>query len=304
MNYLSVVEVAKKWGISERSVRNYCAQGRVQGAFLTGKTWNIPDNVDKPTRMSKKRIQQGRLIDVLKREQESQISGGIYHKVQVDLTYNSNHLEGSRLTHDQTRYIFETNTIGISSQSINVDDIVETVNHFKCIDMIIENFNSCLSERFIKQLHLMLKTSTSDSRKDWFAVGDYKKFANEVGGKETTLPENVSKEMKVLLLEYNSKKDITFEDILDFHYKFECIHPFQDGNGRIGRLIMFKECLKYNIVPFIITDELKMYYYRGLKEWRYERGYLKDTCLMAQDQFKLMLDYFKIPYEGNSCSLF
>ncbi len=247
--------------------------------------------------VAKKTTKQARLIDVLKRERESKLPGGIYHKVQVDLTYNSNHIEGSRLTHDQTRYIFETNTIGISDESVNVDDIVETVNHFRCIDMIIENANYCLSEKFIKQLHQVLKASTSDSRKEWFAVGDYKKYANEVGGKETTLLENVSEEMKVLLSKYNNKKDITFEDILDFHYKFEYIHPFQDGNGRIGRLIMFKECLKHNIVPFIITEELKLYYYRGLKDWKYERGYLRDTCLMAQDQFKLVLDYFKISYE-------
>lgn len=296
MNYLSVVEMAKKWGISDRSVRNYCAQGRVQGAFLTGRTWNIPSDAQKPMRIQKKITKQVRLIDVLKREQESQLSGGIYHKVQVDLTYNSNHIEGSRLTHDQTRYIFETNTIGIDDELINVDDIVETANHFKCIDTIIENVNYSLSEKFIKQLHYILKNGTSDSRKKWFAVGDYKKFANEVGGKQTTLPENVAKEMKILLSKYNSKKDVTFEDILDFHYKFECIHPFQDGNGRVGRLIMFKECLKHDIVPFIITEELKLYYYRGLKEWQYEKGYLKDTCLMAQDQFKLILDYFKISY--------
>lgn len=297
MNYLSVVEIAKKWGISERSVRNYCTQGRVQGAFLTGKTWNIPEDADKPNRVPKKTAKKARLIDVLKRERESKLPGGIYHKIQVDFTYNSNHIEGSRLTHDQTRYIFETNTIGISDESVNVDDIVETANHFKCIDIILEDANYCLSEKFIKQLHRMLKASTSDSRKNWFAVGDYKKYANEVGGKETTLPENVPGEMKALLSEYNSKEDITFEDILDFHYKFECIHPFQDGNGRIGRLIMFKECLKHNIVPFIITEELKLYYYRGLKEWKNERGYLRDTCLMAQDQFKLVMDYFKIPYE-------
>lgn len=296
MNYLSVVEVAKKWGISERSVRNYCAQGRVQGAFLMGRTWNIPSDAQKPMRIPKKITKQVRLIDVLKREQESQLSGGIYHKVQIDLTYNSNHIEGSRLTHDQTRYIFETNTIGIDNELINVDDIIETANHFKCIDIIIENVNYSLSEKFIKQLHYILKNGTSDSRKKWFAVGDYKKYANEVGGKQTTLPENVAKEMKVLLSKYNSKKDVTFEDILDFHYKFECIHPFQDGNGRVGRLIMFKECLKHDIVPFIITEELKLYYYRGLKEWQYEKGYLKDTCLMAQDQFKLILDYFKISY--------
>lgn len=244
-----------------------------------------------------KTTKQVRLLDVLKRERESRLSGGIYHKVQVDLTYNSNHIEGSRLTHDQTRYIFETNTIGICDESINVDDIVETANHFKCIDMIIENADYCLSEKFIKQLHGVLKASTSDSRKDWFAIGDYKKYANEVGGKETTLPEDVSGEMKALLSDYNSKNNITLEDPLDFHYRFECIHPFQDGNGRIGRLIMFKECLRCDMIPFIITEELKLYYYRGLKEWRYERGYLRDTCLMAQDQFKLVMDYFKILYE-------
>jgi len=187
-----------------------------------------------------------------------------------------------------------------NNESVNVDDIVETANHFKCVDMIIKDANGRLSEKFIKHLHLVLKTGTSDSRKDWFAVGDYKRYANEVGGKETTLPENVSEEMKALLSEYNSKEDITFEDILDFHYQFECIHPFQDGNGRIGRLIMFKECLKHNIVPFIITEELKLYYYRGLKEWSYEKGYLKGTCFMAQDQFKSVMDYFKIPYGDQS----
>lgn len=296
MNYLSVVEIAKRWGISERSVRNYCATGRVSGAFLTGKTWNIPEDALKPERTSKKNTKPVQLIDILKRERESKLSGGIYHKLQIDLTYNSNHIEGSRLTHDQTRYIFETNTIDISDETVNVDDIVEAANHFKCIDMIIESANSRLSEKFIKQLHGVLKNGTSDSRKDWFVVGDYKRFANEVGGKETTLPENVADEMKALIEEYNYKDEKTFEDILDFHDKFETIHPFQDGNGRVGRLIMFKECLKYGIVPFIITEQIKIYYYRGLKEWENERGYLRDTCLMAQDQFKLVMDYFRVPY--------
>lgn len=296
MKYLSVVEIAKKWKISERSVRNYCAQGRVQGAFLTGKTWNIPENALKPGRILKESQRRITLLDVMKRELESKLPGGIYHKVQIDLTFNSNHMEGSKLTHDQTRYIFETNTIGITKEVVNVDDVVETANHFKCIDRMIEEANHILSEKFLKELHLVLKNGTSDSRKDWFAVGEYKRNANEVGGNATTAPENVSKEMKALLFAYNQKKQVTLEDLLEFHVRFECIHPFQDGNGRIGRLIMFKECLRHNIVPFIITEQTKLYYYQGLKEWNQERGYLRDTCLMAQDQFKLVLDYFKIPY--------
>lgn len=296
MKYLSVVEIAKKWKISERSVRNYCAQGRVQGAFLTGKTWNIPENALKPDRILKESQRRITLLDVMKRELESKLPGGIYHKVQIDLTFNSNHMEGSKLTHDQTRYIFETNTIGITKEVVNVDDVVETANHFKCIDRMIEEANHILSEKFLKELHLVLKNGTSDSRKDWFAVGEYKQNANEVGGNATTAPENVSKEMKALLFAYNQKKQVTLEDLLEFHVRFECIHPFQDGNGRIGRLIMFKECLRNNIVPFIITEQTKLYYYQGLKEWNQERGYLRDTCLMAQDQFKLVLDYFKIPY--------
>jgi len=296
MKYLSVVEIAKKWKISERSVRNYCAQERVQGAFLTGKTWNIPEDAQKPGRIPKESQQRITLLDVMKRELESKLPGGIYHKVQIDLTYNSNHMEGSKLTHDQTRYIFETNTIGITNEVVNVDDVVETANHFKCIDRMIEEANYILSEKFMKELHLVLKNGTSDSRKDWFAVGDYKQNANEVGGNATTAPENVAKEMKALLFAYNQKKQVTLEDVLDFHVLFERIHPFQDGNGRIGRLIMFKECLKHNIVPFIITEQTKLFYYQGLKEWNNENGFLRDTCLMAQDQFKLVLDYLKIPY--------
>jgi len=296
MKYLSVVEISKKWGISERSVRNYCTMGRVNGAFLTGKTWNIPEDAKKPSRMPKQSLKPASLLEVLRREKETKLSGGIYHKVQVDLTHNSNHIEGSKLTHDQTRYIFETNTLGVTSGVVNVDDIVETANHFRCIDMIIEDANYVISEKFIKELHYVLKNGTSDSRKDWFVVGDYKKLPNEVGGHETTHPENVCNEIKKLINGYNRKKDVTFDDILEFHYQFESIHPFQDGNGRIGRLIMFKECLKHNIVPFIINEGTKMYYYRGLSEWDRERGYLRDTCLMAQDQFKQIMDYFKIKY--------
>lgn len=294
MRYLSVTETAKKWGISERSVRNYCAQGRVSGAFLTGKTWNIPKDAKKPGRVAKKQTKPVTLLDVLQREQESRMSGGIYHKVQIDLTYNSNHIEGSRLTHDQTRYIFETNTIGVTEQSVNVDDVVETANHFRCIDMIIEDANHLLTEKFIKQLHGVLKSGTSDSRKEWFAVGDYKKLPNEVGGCETTAPEEVAAEIKALLRTYNANPKKKLEDIIEFHVKFESIHPFQDGNGRVGRLIMFKECIRNNIVPFIITEELKMYYYRGLHEWKNEKGYLIGTCLTAQDQFKIVMEYFRI----------
>ena len=296
MRYLSVAEIAKKWNISERSVRNYCAHGRVQGAFLTGKAWNIPANAEKPERSNKKKEHPYILLDILQEQKASKYSGGIYHKTQIDLTYNSNHMEGSRLTYDQTRYIFETNTIGVGSEVLNVDDVIETANHFRCVDMVIDHAKAALTEKFIKELHLTLKSGTSDSRKDWFAVGDYKKLPNEVGGRDTALPEEVAGKMKALLAAYNTKKEKTLEDILDFHVKFERIHPFQDGNGRVGRLIMFKECLKYKIVPFIIEDNLKMFYYRGLKEWDHEKGYLTDTCLTAQDRYKAYLDYFRIPY--------
>lgn len=296
MRYLSVSETAKKWGVSERSVRNYCAQERVNGAFLTGKTWNIPENAEKPKRTNKSQKSPSTLLDILKEQKASKYPGGIYHKTQIELTYNSNHMEGSRLTHDQTRYIFETNTIGAENEVLNVDDVIETANHFRCVDMIIESAKAPLTEKFIKELHLTLKNGTSDSRKDWFAVGDYKKMPNEVGGIETALPEEVSDKMKSLLAEYNAEGEKTFEDLLDFHVKFERIHPFQDGNGRVGRLLLFKECLKYNIVPFIIEDNLKLFYYRGLKEWNHEKGYLIDTCLTAQDRYKAYLDYFRIAY--------
>ena len=236
------------------------------------------------------------LLDILQEEKSSGYSGGIYHKTQIELTYNSNHIEGSSLTHEQIRYIFETNTIGVETGNLNVDDVIETANHFRLVSLIIDNAKSMLTEEFIKELYLMLKNGTSDSRNDLFAVGDYKKLPNEVGGMNTALPEEVSGKMKKLLNEYNAKEEKSFEDILDFHVKFEKFHPFQDGNGRVGRLIMFKECLKYNIVPFIIEDDLKMFYYRGLAEWETEKGYLRDTCLTAQDRYKVYLDYFRIGY--------
>lgn len=297
MNYLSVAETAKKWNISERSVRNYCAQERIPGAVLIGKTWHIPENAEKPARSNGKKMPVKTLLSILQEEKRTQYAGGIYHKTQIELTYNSNHIEGSRLTHDQTRYIFETNTIGIENEVLNVDDVIETSNHFRCIDLIIDRAASTLSEHFIKKIHHILKTSTSDSRKDWFAVGEYKRLPNEVGGMQTSLPEEVVDKMKALLSDYNAVPKKTLDDILDFHVRFERIHPFQDGNGRVGRLIMFKECLKYNIVPFIIEENLKLFYYRGLKEWYNEKGYLTDTCLTAQDKYKAYLDYFRIPYE-------
>lgn len=298
MEFMSVTQVAKKWKISERSVRNYCSQGRIEGAFLIGKTWSIPANAQKPERKQRIQLSLRTVLSVLKEEAENNISGGLYHKVQIELTYNSNHMEGSKLTHDQTRFIFETNTIGYdeASDSINVDDIIETTNHFRCIDYIIRNANKTITESFIKQLHFILKNGTSDSRKTWFAVGDYKKLPNEVGGVETTKPENVSKEIKRLLIEYKNKSSVSLDDLLDFHYKFEKIHPFQDGNGRVGRLLLFKECLKHDIVPFIIEDTLKLFYYRGLQEWQQEKGFLRDTCLTAQDRFIEYLKYFNIDY--------
>lgn len=297
IEYISVEEASKLWELSTRSVRNYCAQGRVSGALLEGKTWKIPSNAEKPVRKTRHIETENNLLAFLKREKDASLKGGIYHKIQIDLTYNSNHIEGSRLSHDQTRFIFETKTLGITDDAVKVDDIVETVNHFRCIDLAIKGANTKLSESFIKQLHYILKTGTTDAMKSWFKVGDYKMIENEVGGSETVKPEDVATEMKALLADYNSKSEITFDDILDFHVRFESIHPFQDGNGRVGRLIMFKECLKHNIVPFIITEELKMFYNRGIKEWKNERGYLRDTCLTGQDAMKVSLDYFGIKYE-------
>ena len=335
------MQFAEKFGISERTARNYCASGKIEGAFLTGKTWNIPADAVLPQRKNvRKKVSP--LLAMLREQKASRLKGGIYHRTQIDLTYNSNHIEGSRLTHDQTRFIFETNTIGISDGIVNVDDIVETVNHFRCFDYIIDHAEEPLSESLIKQLHLLLKTGTSDSQKEWFAVGDYKRLpngwsseshractngrvvtdedeVNEVGGIETCPPQEVHREMKNLISNYNHcKKNVikrepckpvcrwpsvnilskkVLEHILDFHVRFEQIHPFQDGNGRVGRLIMFKECLANGIIPFIITDELKLFYYRGLHEWGHINGFLTDTCLTAQDQYKSLLDYFKIIYE-------
>ena len=293
MEYVSVKEWAARHGVSERTARNYCAQGKIAGAYLVGKTWNIPVAAELPKR---KKTTVSPLLAMLREQKEHRLKGGIYHRIQIDLTYNSNHIEGSRLTHDQTRYIFETNTIGITDEVVNVDDIIETSNHFRAIDYIVDETEGKLTEAYIKHLHFLLKSGTSDHRKAWFRVGDYKRFPNEVGGCETVSPEDVHSTVKSLLVEYNAKKRPSLEDIIDFHQRFEAIHPSQDGNGRVGRLIMFRECLRWGYVPFIITDALKMYYYNGLRNWPGIKGYLMDTCLTAQDNFKLILDRFRIPY--------
>ena len=293
MEYISVIQFAEKYGISERTARNYCAAEKIEGAFLTGKTWNIPANAELPQKGKKKLSP---FLTRLREEKASKLKGGIYHRMQIDLTYNSNHIEGSKLTKEQTRYIFETNTLGITTENTSVDDIMETVNHFRCIDYVIDHATDKITEAHIKQLHAILKTNTSDSRKDWFAVGDYKRLANEVGEQETVAPKDVHCHMKALLSDYYALKQVTFDDILDFHVRFERIHPFQDGNGRVGRLLLFWQCLQNAHVPFIISEELRLFYYRGLQNWGNTNGYLRDTCLTAQDNYKALLDYFKIKY--------
>ena len=296
MDYISVSQAAEKWGLSERSIRNYCQQGRIICAVLNGHSWLIPESAEKPDRKKRQGKVPDDLLSRLRIEKESGMTGGIYHKIQVELTYNSNHIEGSQLTKDQTRYIFETNTIGVSDRSVNVDDIIETANHFRCIDLVIDQAKYVLTEGFIKQLHLILKNGTSDSCKAWFAVGAYKRLENEVGGIQTAIPEEVPQKMKELLKAYNRTKKKSLDELLQFHYEFERIHPFQDGNGRVGRLILFKECLRNDIVPFIIEDDIKEFYYRGLQEWKQEKGYLLDTCLTAQDRFRKYMEYFGIKH--------
>ena len=294
MEMISFADCAARWGVAERTVRNYCAKDKIPGAVLKGKTWLIPEDAERPARANARSTLPRTLLERMRVEKQQRMRGGIYHKVQVDMTYNSNHIEGSRLTHEQTRLIFETNTIGMEGEAVNVDDVVETANHFRCIDLIIENATRPLRETFIKELHRTLKNGTSDSRLSWFAVGAYKKLANEVGGQETTAPNKVASAMGRLIAEYNKTPDKTLDELLDFHVAFERIHPFQDGNGRVGRLILFKECLRCGIVPFIIDDRHKAFYYRGLKEWPKTPGYLRDTCLLMQDDFKAALQYFGI----------
>lgn len=294
METLTSSQFAALYGLSERSVRNYCRQGRIAGAVLVGKTWTIPVDAVPPVRGKQKLSP---LLQALKEQKDGKVKGGIYHRVQIELTYNSNHIEGSKLSKDQTRMIFETHTIApVEGSAVKVDDIIETVNHFRCVDNIIDHANDPLTEGLVKQLHRILKTGTVDSTRDWFAVGDYKRLPNEVGGIETSAPEDVAGDMRALLAWYSSQKKKDEECVIGFHQRFEAIHPFQDGNGRVGRLIMFKECLANNIVPFIIDEDLRFFYYRGLREWPHIKGYLLDTCLTAQDNFKDLLDYFRIKY--------
>ena len=291
-NYISVEECAEKLGISARSVRNYCAAGRIAGAKLTGKTWEIPSNVEKPKRKPRFDQMPQSVAGILKMEMEAKMKGGLYHRLQIDFTYNSNHMEGSRLTHDQTRWIFETRTIGKLDADIPVDDLVETVNHFRCIDKVIATSGAALTEAYIKDLHRILKTGTSDAAKAWFAVGDYKKLENIVGEMETCPVKKVHAEISKLLKSYQASSK-SFENIVDFHVRFEQIHPFQDGNGRVGRLIMLKECLKQGYTPFVIAENLKQFYYLGLQDWRYgRRARLLDTCRTGQDVFALGLRQF------------
>lgn len=238
-------------------------------------------------------IDKSTLLYIMQEEKRMKLKGGIYHQTQIKLAYNSNHMEGSRLTEEQTRYIYETNTVGLDKEPVNIDDIIETVNHFQCFDYMLDHAIDILSEGMIKHFHALLKANTSDSRLEWFNVGEYKQRPNMVGESKTTPPKQVKKEMEKLLFNYRQKESIGFEDIVEFHYCFEKIHPFQDGNGRVGRLIMFKECLKHNITPFIIDEMHKLYYYRGLKEFASEKEYLTDTCLSAQDRYQELLDYFK-----------
>ena len=234
------------------------------------------------------------ILEVLKEEKKAKIKGGLYHELQIRMTYNSNHIEGSKLSIDDTRLIFETRTILSNNEAISVDDVIETSNHFRCIDYAIDVALEPLTEEIIKHFHLLLKQGTKDSLLDYFNVGDYKAKANVVGGNETTKPNLVPTTMKKLIDSYNLKKEITFNDIVEFHANFESIHPFQDGNGRVGRLIAFKECLKNNIIPFIVEDSKKAFYYRGLSNYNDEKGYLIDTCLDGQDTFKRILQMFDI----------
>ncbi len=238
-------------------------------------------------------ISDNQILQTLREEKEAKISGGLYHELQVRMTYNSNHIEGSRLTEDQTRLIFETNTLNVGD-GVPVDDVLETVHHFRAIDYVIDCSDEVLSEAMIKKLHYILKHDTKDSTLDWFAVGDYKKRPNVVGGRETAKPKDVPARMRKLLENYNAKQDVTINDIIAFHAEFEKIHPFQDGNGRVGRLIALKECLRFNIVPFLIEDNKKAFYYRGLSEWDHEKGWLTDSCLDGQDTFKRLLAMFEM----------
>jgi len=284
--------LGKNLKISSRTISKIA-----RGEKLSDKTLQkIADHLGCNAEDLYKQVSDNLILQILRDEKEAKLSGGLYHELQIRMTYNSNHIEGSRLTEDQTRLIFETNTIS-TSDGVLVDDILETIHHFRAIDYVIDTAEEKLSEDIIKHIHFILKHDTKDSMVSWFAVGDYKKRSNVVGGRETTEPENVSVQMKRIIEEYNSKSEISINDIIAFHADFEYIHPFQDGNGRVGRLIALKECLHHNIIPFIIEESKKGFYYRGLSEWKREKGWLTDTCLDGQDTFKRLLNVLKIKYK-------
>lgn len=281
---LGKTELSTELGLSSRTVAKIS-----KGEKLSKRTiLKIADFLEEDPDMIMRELSDNRLLQLLRDEKEIKLPGGLYHELQVRMTYNSNHIEGSRLSEDQTRQIFETNTIDVGD-GIPVDDVLETVHHFRAIDYVIDIAEDELTEDIIKHLHYILKHETKDSTLGWFAVGDYKKRANVVGGRENSKPSEVHRHMKSLLDDYNAKEIITIEDIIAFHAEFEYIHPFQDGNGRVGRLVALKECLHHNVIPFIIEDSVKHYYYRGLAEWRNEKGWLTDTCLAGQDTFKRLL---------------
>ena len=296
MKYCSVLEIAQKWGVSGRSVRGYCAEGRIEGAFLTGKTWNIPENAEKPDRINKHTDTPKTLLEALRKEKNARQTGGIYQKIQVDLTYHSNKIENRHLTRNQIRQLFETNTLDTSEGEVSVDEIIEATNHFKCIDMIIDSANHAPSETFIKQLHTVLKGGSPRSCSAKTLSGIYKTEPNTAGSQKTVAPRYVGSEMKKLLAKYNSIENKDLETLLTFHYCFELIHPFPDKNGQIGRLLLFKECLRNNIVPFIIEEDIRMLYFRGLKEWQNEPDVLRNIIVFAQGKFKKEMDSFRVPY--------
>lgn len=289
---LTKTSLTEKIGISSRTIAKI---GR--GEKIAKKTMQkIADYLGYDVKELSREISDNALLQLLRDEKEAKVSGGLYHELQVKMTYNSNHIEGSKLTEDQTRLIFETNTID-TSDGVPVDDILETVHHFRAIDYVIDVAEQPLEEGIIKELHYILKHDTVDSRLPWFAVGDYKKRANLVGGRETAKPKDVPKRMEEMLTVYNALSFVTINDVIALHAEFEYIHPFQDGNGRVGRLVSLKECLRHGIIPFIIEDSKKRYYYRGLSEWKNEKGWLTDTCLDGQDTFIRLLDMLEIPYE-------
>lgn len=285
-------ELSTQLGLSTRTVAKISKGGKLSKRSLE----KIADYLGVKPELLMREVSDNKILQVLREEKEVKLSGGLYHELQVRMTYNSNHIEGSKLSEDQTRLIFETNTLD-AADGIPVDDVLETVHHFRAIDYVIDTAEDELTEDIIKYLHYILKHDTKDSTLGWFAVGDYKKRANVVGGRETAKPSEVHKHMKSLLERYNAKKNVTVEDIIELHAEFEHIHPFQDGNGRVGRLVALKECLRHNVIPFIIEDTKKNFYYRGLSEWGNEKGWLIDTCLDGQDTFVKLLDMLEIPYE-------